>query len=280
MQIYVAIDDQKAGPFTLFQVEEKLRSGEFSDDQLAWYEGIDDWKPLRDLAAFESFFRIRDNQLEKERKRESAERAAAYRETRDAALPKTEVRPWTRFWARNLDFFFFLALCLAIFEGIRVAGWIDAPITRFMELFPVFLPLMHLLEAYFLSHWGTTAGKALVGIHITDSESRPLGFRAALRRSLGVYVLGVGCYLPFFSLLAMAFGFHSLRTKKRNFWDVAAESYVQHNPLQARHVLIPLALVFLVFTLLSGPFDQIAAEQSKQFEALLKAIRGEQPEPL
>ena len=76
MKIFLALDDLKAGPFTIFQVEEKLRSNEVSESTLGWYEGLEKWAPLRDLAPFESFFRLRDADEENERRRKQAERMA------------------------------------------------------------------------------------------------------------------------------------------------------------------------------------------------------------
>ncbi|MDB4589663.1 DUF4339 domain-containing protein, partial [Verrucomicrobiales bacterium] len=76
MQIYLVIDEEKKGPFTLFQVEEQLRDGTLSDDQLAWYDGEGEWKALRELPPFETFFRRRDVELEDERRLKVAERHA------------------------------------------------------------------------------------------------------------------------------------------------------------------------------------------------------------
>ncbi len=280
MQIYVAVNDQKAGPFTLFKVEERLRSGEFTDEQLGWYDGLAEWRPLRELAPFESFFRLRDEALENDRRREAAEKLEAYREKRAASVPETAVRPWTRFWARCLDLFFFQTLCLLVFVGLREAGWLkNTPMKRFGEIFPVFLPLWHLIEAYLISQWGTTAGKALLGIHITDAEGKLLSYRASLRRSLGVYVLGMGCYLPVIMLVAMMFGFHGLWKKRRNFWDVTAESYVQHAPFQARHILMPLAIIFMIQLVFNEPLAELTneplAELTKEIGELFKRVSGE-----
>lgn len=280
MQIFIAINDEKAGPFTPFQVEERLRSGELKEDQLGWYHGLEEWRPLRELAPFESFFRLRDAELEEERQRQTAEQAAAFKQRRAEALPASAVRPWTRFWARNLDFFFFLTACLVAFSALRQLGWVKAPTGEFLNYFPLFLPIWHLMEAYMISRWGSTPGKALVGIHVTDSESNRLGFRASLRRSLGVYVLGVGCYLAGFSLIASIFGYYTLSKNKRCFWDLSAESFVQHTPLQARHVILPLAIIFLLLTLFQGPFGELADQQAEDIEKLRGIFRSESSEPL
>ena len=46
MQIYLHLNGENVGPFTLPRVSAKLVSGEAPPDTLAWREGLDDWYPL------------------------------------------------------------------------------------------------------------------------------------------------------------------------------------------------------------------------------------------
>ena len=46
MQIYLHLNGENVGPFTLPRVSAKLVSGEAPPDALAWREGLDDWYPL------------------------------------------------------------------------------------------------------------------------------------------------------------------------------------------------------------------------------------------
>lgn len=275
MQIYVAHNEKKDGPFTMFQIEEKLRAGELDEHSLAWHEGLSEWRPLPELEPFEYFFRHRDDELEDQRRRQAAEKAAAYERKSAETVPKSAVRPWTRFWARHLDFFFFLTACLLIFTLLRNLGWVTTTIAGFVDIFPMFLLFWHFLEAYLISRWGTTPGKYLTGIHILNAEGNRLDLGASLRRSLGVYVLGVGLYIGGLSLIAYMFGYYFLLKNRRTFWDSTAESYVNHAPFQARHVLLPLAIIFLLLTVFQGPFGEIAEYQSEVMEKMRKAISGE-----
>ena len=51
MQIYVARAEQKLGPYTLDEVRSKLASGELSESDLAWHEGLTNWLPLQQVLA-------------------------------------------------------------------------------------------------------------------------------------------------------------------------------------------------------------------------------------
>ena len=49
MQIYLARNNEQAGPYSLEQVNQMLASGQVVLTDLAWHEGISEWKPLGDL---------------------------------------------------------------------------------------------------------------------------------------------------------------------------------------------------------------------------------------
>ena len=49
MNIYIHKDDQQLGPFDEAQIKDGLWTGEFTIDDFAWKEGLQDWVRLRDL---------------------------------------------------------------------------------------------------------------------------------------------------------------------------------------------------------------------------------------
>ena len=49
MQIYVSRAGQEFGPYSLDDVNAYLESGQLNANDLAWFEGETDWKPLREL---------------------------------------------------------------------------------------------------------------------------------------------------------------------------------------------------------------------------------------
>ena len=54
---HLHIDGRNAGPFSAEAVAEHVKAGKATGETLAWHEGMDDWKPLRQLAEFRSAFR-------------------------------------------------------------------------------------------------------------------------------------------------------------------------------------------------------------------------------
>lgn len=51
MNIYVAKNQQKHGPYTPAEVSARMASGQFAETDLAWHEGMADWLPLARLVA-------------------------------------------------------------------------------------------------------------------------------------------------------------------------------------------------------------------------------------
>ena len=49
MQIYLARNNQQAGPYTLEQVNQMLASQQVLLTDLAWHEGMTEWKALGEL---------------------------------------------------------------------------------------------------------------------------------------------------------------------------------------------------------------------------------------
>ena len=47
-EIYVSINDENVGPFSVKDLNKKISAGDFTDNDMAWFEGIDDWLPLKD----------------------------------------------------------------------------------------------------------------------------------------------------------------------------------------------------------------------------------------
>ncbi|MBA4717225.1 MAG: CD225/dispanin family protein [Verrucomicrobiales bacterium] len=49
MEIFVGKNDKQYGPFPIEKVNESIANGEFSLDDVGWYEGLGEWKPLRNI---------------------------------------------------------------------------------------------------------------------------------------------------------------------------------------------------------------------------------------
>ena len=116
------------------------------------------------------------------------------------AVPKVRA-PWRRYFARSLDF----ALCEMLWYILLLLINFNPAQSRGMRLLNLLMSaLIQLaLEPLFLSRLGTTPGKWLLGLGVTDADGGRLSYRDAFRRSVDVLVYGYGFHIPLYSLLRL-----------------------------------------------------------------------------
>ncbi len=111
--------------------------------------------------------------------------------------------PIRRYFARALDFYLYESLwsilMIVIFNANSVNG------SAFFNVLEIImgLILMRILEPFLLCKLGTTFGKWILGMHITDDEGNRLSFKTANERTKGVLWHGVGYRIPILSFWKM-----------------------------------------------------------------------------
>lgn len=114
---------------------------------------------------------------------------------------KTDVQkglnlPWRRYWARCLDFYLY-SCCIQWLLPINSSGF---------SLLTGLLAML-LTEPLFLSRFGTTPGKAIFSIRVTDPEGARLRYGDAMERTWLVLWEGEGLRIP---LVTLYFHYKSL----------------------------------------------------------------------
>lgn len=103
------------------------------------------------------------------------------------ALPRLNL-PWRRYWARMVD----LELC-ALAVGFLIRDFLLRDVLLGLFAFVAML----LTEPLWLRLFGTTPGKAIFGIRVTDGEEGHLGYEAGLERTWMVLLEGMALNIPF-----------------------------------------------------------------------------------
>jgi uncharacterized RDD family membrane protein YckC len=160
-----------------------------------------------------------------------------------AAAPASRPHPWLRYWARSLDLFLLL-LALAAAGLVRP----DSLIQNLLALY-LFVPI----ETALLAAVGTTPGKWLFRISVhAESGGRPT-LLAALRRTFGVLVRGMGLLIPVVSLLAQVIAYMSLMDRGTTAWDRESGCRVLHGAIGPLRMLV-IFFVFLTLLVLAVVF--------------------------
>ncbi|MEN6315964.1 MAG: RDD family protein, partial [Clostridiaceae bacterium] len=111
-----------------------------------------------------------------------------------------EVRPWTRFWARILDYIVFVSLIFFISKTLLKLE-LNEGYSFLLYLTAVFIWVF--VEAVFLSAFGATPGKWLFNITLRDNNGKKLRLIPALSRSMSVWFYGMGTGIPLLCFIGM-----------------------------------------------------------------------------
>ncbi|WP_274953481.1 MerR family transcriptional regulator [Angelakisella massiliensis] len=132
----------------------------------------------------------------------------------------TPVRPhpWRRFLARYLDMaLYHLLLLVLLFVILNLYPMNDTLFQVISYLFGV--AALFALEPLMLSRWGTTPGKWLLGLRVTNLAGGRLSYGQALERLWGVFSKGEGYSLPVYSLYRSYKSYRSCQVGEPLDWE-------------------------------------------------------------
>lgn len=276
MDIYWIKNKKKCGPATVPDVVSLLQMGEITPDTKGWHSGVDGWKPLRELPAMADFISstpppLPDTppDLPEGPAGESAgeavpapgttvkhanvqlhmnEREAADVNLQEMGFPS----PWLRLLARLVDTSLYFALGMAV---LYMTGEPYDSIYSPQGL--LFWTPMLLMEAAFLSRWGTTPGKKILGICVCSfGDRKELAFSRAFIRSLFVFILGMGMMMSLLAPIMMLISYFVLRRRGVCWWDMRALTVpIRKKRTRASRIVFCLGSIYFM-TVLSGYFMQ------------------------
>ncbi len=110
--------------------------------------------------------------------------------------------PWRRYWARSFDMTLYGSL---IFAVAALAFHLFTPVggvtfAHRILLWALVIAALLLLEPLFLSFLGTTPGKWILGLRVTDPDGRRLTREDAFVRTADVLLFGLGFNVPLVNL--------------------------------------------------------------------------------
>ncbi len=142
-----------------------------------------------------------------------------------------QIQPWPRHLARATDLMLFV-VCL-LYGCYAIAPDFYNSLFESGLLYPFNLFALISIEALMLTAWGTTPGKYLFAISITDNNGDLLSFFSALSRSFQVYLKGLGLGLPLVSIITLIISYRTLVHGKwgKTTWDYKGGYRVHHDKI-------------------------------------------------
>lgn len=244
MQIYLARNNQQAGPYSLEQINQMLASQQVLLTDLAWHQGLTEWKALGELTQGQMVYQ-----------------PTGYTATAPAFEPKIEVQAKAksnvelaslgqRAFAKGLDLLLWLPVAAipsfflqpeqmqqlnALQEKMQNATSAAQTSQLQSELFALipdqawqmmllYLVVMLVIQAVLISKTGQSIGKRLAKIQIVDQTDHSLVslWRGFTLRSFVFIFLNVVLF-PFITVLDYAFG---LSQKRQTLHDKLAKTKV------------------------------------------------------
>ncbi|MBP9842372.1 MAG: RDD family protein [Simkaniaceae bacterium] len=161
---------------------------------------------------------------------------------------KAKGRPWTRFWARMLDYLIFLFV-IGVLSAIFNISFPGVP-PLYSAIFLLFLWVF--VESCLVCTWGTTPGKSLFCCCVRTSEGKKLSFIQALNRSFGVWWMGMGAGIPIIIPITMLIASVKLSNCHITTWDRTGHFVVEHRPVGIVRIVVAILLFGFISLLLYG----------------------------
>lgn len=249
MQIYLARNNQQAGPYTLEQVNQMLASQQILLTDLAWHEGMTEWKALGELTQGKLVYQpigysapvINTHSSPNETIRQIRVEPKIHElaSIPSRALAKIiDLLLWLPI-AAIPSFFFNESQYKQLFELQKQMQSAEVASTKAAELqhqlftlipieawhsMLVYVVIMLAIQAFLLTKYGQSIGKKIVGIKIVDAESNGKVnlTRIFLLRSIVFIILNL-LFMPISTIIDYAF---ALGQKRQALHDKIARTKV------------------------------------------------------
>ncbi len=274
---HVAVEGKRRGPLTHLQVRQLIDTGELAGENLVWHQELDGWKPLDELEEFgDALLRSGAGEKQdaasldegrgtidreetgtsslqaKQPTEGSGEQDSAPPPANSGTLPAADSPPqpfriWTRVGARLVDTIILVSAACILFS--LAGGALVAGLGMFFPL--VLIASTFFMEAGLLCSFGTTPGKALLGITIRTARGEILTWGAALRRSLLVWLRGLGLGYPLFAMILGIFCYLEVRRRGDIIWDREQNLRVTYTDPAPASLAVAAAIIFGFFAIVA-----------------------------
>jgi uncharacterized RDD family membrane protein YckC len=172
-----------------------------------------------------------------------------------------------RFWARWFDLHLF-GLCW--WGGMSLAGHDLVALSKgtwilIWQMLPWFA-----IEAVLIHVWGTTPGKALLGVRVAQADGKPPSTGASMWRSFRVWTMGLGLGIPFVVIFCQGLSFWISRRIGRPLWDTAGDHRVRVSWISPLRIAVFVCLFLVLIGLRSWVLMPVAEEMQRELQEILR----------
>lgn len=155
-----------------------------------------------------------------------------------------------RFLARYIDFSSILFIVVILIKQIKVINKVELFKIIFLGYF-LFCFIWLVSEVILIKFSGFTIGKWLLNVKVVNKLGRKLSLKESLYRAVYVFIVGMGCGIPFVSCITKYRSFQMLIEDGCCFWDEKLNLNLRINEFDSfRIIFIFLIIVSLYIYLL------------------------------
>jgi len=169
--------------------------------------------------------------------------------------------PWRRFFARCFDTALFYIFWMSILALIYIFFKPSAETIDFFNnnrdffnhpilLLPFNALLLIASETVLLAIFGNTPGKKLHRIKLNHTEKKKSGLKATFNRTLMMYLVGMGVFIPLINFYAMYLAHKRLVRTGNTLWDIRSNFHVSFKAWSRWYLIWVFLLNFLVVLVL------------------------------
>lgn len=239
MDIWIIRNGEKVGPIHDFELRRMIQGGELPATTAAWHEGMPEWKPLVEIDLFSREFEVL-----------AAPAPVAEANLHEEGSQPPPLPPQTfyvrRFWARWLDLYLYSGLW---WLGMWAVGQdIEATLRNPWVLFVRYVPWF-VIEILLLHRLGTTPGKWLLGIRVTNKDGALMNLTESIHRASRVMFAGIGFGWELLSIFCQALSVFTAKNLGNTLWDHTGGHSVTVAPLKPLRVGTLICLFTFSFSL-------------------------------
>ncbi len=256
-QWWYAADGTKKGPVNTEDLKTLLVENKITPASMVWREGFDAWVPFSDV-----------EELKPLAQSLPPEPPPINPEERGHLIALPMAGPWRRFFARIIDMWtlgiilgFAISYAIAS-QSTAFALWIQKPGSEY--LFGWFVaPFVMVAEAGIFGLFGTTLGKAMLGVKVINVDGQRITAMQYLKRQLGVYWYGLGTAFPFVPLFTMARQHGRVKAGKQAGYDEGRYNVKAKKLSVVRFIFVVIAIFLLLAV--NGALQQMAKSSDSAY---------------
>lgn len=192
-------------------------------------------------------------------------RNAASEDSQSSSAP----RPWIRYWARTIDYVVWGVAIGIVIALLSISGVISNKASEALTN-PLLLGMLMVftwafVEPIALAVFDTTVGKALLNVklaHQSDENISKAGLGALYRRSMAVWLKGMGIGFPLVGVITALVSYRNLKSHGETSWDRNGGFIVSHG--KVGYVRGGFAITVILAALVG---DYLATIYEKQTES-------------